>query len=191
MKRLTALLITAFATLLGINGASAQDGPPTFTPFEIIGCNFIGNNEMSDLTPVIEGKASSRPPIGFWFGLQGGQSTWSDRILKAVMQTQQAGEPTPHPERLRKDIDEYPQFPEDKFIGHAAWLDWPWKLHRKEKEGVNFELYNLVDDPMEATDLAKNPEHEARVKQMQTGLANWQLSVTRSLNGKDYEEGRR
>jgi arylsulfatase A-like enzyme len=144
-----------------------------------------------DLTPVIEGKASSRPPIGFWFGLQGGQSTWSDRILKAVMQAQQAGKPTPHPERLRKDIDQYPQSPEDRFIGHAAWLDWPWKLHRKEKESVSFELYHLVEDPMEATDLAKNPEHEARLKQLQTGLANWQLSVTRSLNGKDYEEGRR
>ena len=103
------------------------------------------------------------------------------------MQAQQAGKPTPHPERLRKDIDEYPQFPEDKFIGHAAWLDWPWKLHRKEKEGVSFELYNLLEDPLEATDLAKTPEHEARLKQMQTGLAHWQLSVTRSLNGKDYE----
>ena len=135
--------------------------------------------------PVIEGEESSRPPIGFWFGLQGGQSTWSDRILKAVMQAQQAGTPTPHPERLRKDIDEYPQFPEDKFIGHAAWLDWPWKLHRKERGSVSFELYNLVEDPMEATDLAELPEHEARVGQMRIGLADWQLSVTRSLNGKD------
>jgi len=141
-----------------------------------------------DLTPVIEGKVSNRPSIGFWFGLQGGQSTWSDRILKAVMQAQQTGKPTPHPERLCKDINDYPQFPEDKFIGHAAWLDWPWKLHRKEKEGVSFELYNLVKDPMEATDLAKNLEHKARLEQMQTGLANWQRSVTRSLNGKDYKK---
>ena len=141
-----------------------------------------------DLTPVIEGKVSSRPPIGFWFGLQGGQSTWSDRILKAIMQAQQTGEPTPHPERLRKDIDEYPQFPEDKFIGHAAWLDWPWKLHRKENEGVSFELFDLVKDPMEATNLAETLEHKARIQQMQTDLANWQLSVTRSLNGKDYKK---
>jgi len=141
-----------------------------------------------DLTPVIEGKVSSRPPIGFWFGLQGGQGTWSDRILKAVMLAQQTGKPTPHPERLCKDIDEYPQFPEDKFIGHAAWLDWPWKLHRKEKKDVSFELYDLVKDPMEGTNLAKTIEHQARIKQMQTGLANWQLSVTRSLNGKDYEK---
>ena len=64
------------------------------------------------------------------------------------MQAQQAGEPTPHPERLRIDIDEYPQFPEDKFIGHTAWLDWAWKLHRKERESVSFELYNLLEDAM-------------------------------------------
>ncbi len=139
-----------------------------------------------DLTPVIHGKVSSRPPIGFWHGLQDGQATWSDRILKEVMQAQRAGKPTPHPVRLRKDIDEYPQFPEDKFVGHAAWLDWPWKLHRKETTSVRFELYNLAEDPMEVTDLAKVPEHEALLKQMQTALANWQLSVTRSLNGEDY-----
>jgi arylsulfatase A-like enzyme len=139
-----------------------------------------------DLTPIIKGDSTRRPAIGFWHGLQGGQSTWSDRILKAVMQAQQAGDPTPHPERLRKDIDEYPQFPEDKFIGHAAWLDWPWKLHRKEKDDVSFELYNLVEDPLEATDLAQDPKHTARLQQMQNELAEWQLSVTRSLNGKDY-----
>jgi len=141
-----------------------------------------------DLTPVIEGQASSHRPIGFWHGLQGGQATWSDRILQAVMQAQQAGKPTPLPERLRKDIDEYPQFPEDKFIGHAAWLNWPWKLHRKEKKGVSFELYNLVEDPMETSDLSASPEQTARLKQMQADLETWQLSVTRSLNGKDYEE---
>ncbi len=141
-----------------------------------------------DLTPVIDGNATTRPPIGFWHGLQGGQSTWSDRILEAVMQAQQAGEPTPHPERLRKDIDEYPQYPEGRFVGHAAWLDWPWKLHRMEKNEIRFELYNLAEDPMETQNLVGTPEQEARLRQMQTGLEAWQLSVTRSLNGKDYEQ---
>ncbi len=137
-----------------------------------------------DLMPVIEGKISKREqPIGFWFGLQGGQSTWSDRILKAVMEAQQAGKPTPHPDRLRKDIGDYPQFPEDKFIGHAAWLDWPWKLHRK---GVTFELYNLSSDPLEEKDLLASPEHRERIEKMKRELAAWQLSVTRSLNGDDY-----
>ncbi len=41
---------------------------------------------------------------------------------------------------------------------------------------------------MEANDLAKSPEFEARLQQMQTGLETWQLSVTRSLKGKDYEK---
>jgi len=54
MNKLTTLFVTSIGVLLGISGALAQDGPPTFTPVEIIGCNFIGNNDMSDLTPVIE-----------------------------------------------------------------------------------------------------------------------------------------
>ena len=37
-------------------------------------------------------------------------------------------------------------------------------------------------------DLATTPEHGARLKHMQAGLANWQLSVTRSLNGQDYKK---
>jgi len=142
-----------------------------------------------DLMPMIQGKTSTREKaIGFWFGLQGGQSTWSDRILKAVMEAQKSGQPSPHPERLRKDINEFPQFPEDKFIGHAAWLDWPWKLHRKEGKEVTFELYNLVTHPMEDKDLSLNPEYRERLRTMQRELAEWQLSVTRSLNGEDYSK---
>ena len=142
-----------------------------------------------DLMPMIQGKTATREKsIGFWFGLQGGQSTWSDRILKAVMEAQRSGQPSPHPERMRKDIDEFPQFPEDKFTGHAAWLDWPWKLHRKEAKEVTFELYNLATHPMEDKDLSTNAEHRERLKTMKRELAKWQLSVTRSLNGEDYSK---
>ena len=142
-----------------------------------------------NLMPMIDGKIEKREkPIGFWFGLQGGQSTWSDRILKAIMDAQKSGGPNPHPERLRKDIDEFPQFPEDKFVGHAAWLDWPWKLHRKEGKEVTYELYNLESHPMEDKDLSTDPKNRDRVQMMQRELAKWQISVTRSLNGKDYSE---
>ena len=49
MTNIVRLLATAVLTaLLGISGASAQDGPPTFSPFEIIGCNF------DDLMPVVD-----------------------------------------------------------------------------------------------------------------------------------------
>ena len=102
-----------------------------------------------DVSDIIAGTVEKRSkPMGFWHNFQGGQGTWSDRILKAIMEKQHAGAPLPHdPPRMRKDVDEFPQFPEDTAKGHAAWNDWPWKLHRIN--GKKFELYNLTDDPME------------------------------------------
>ena len=141
-----------------------------------------------DVSEIIWGTAEKRSkPIGFWHNFQGGQSTWSDRIQKAIMERQQAGAPLPHdPPRMRKDVDEFPQFPEDTAKGHAAWNDWPWKLHRIN--GKTFELYNLVDDPMETTDLSKNPKHKQRFERMKKDLDTWMRSVVRSLNGKDYRQ---
>ncbi len=144
-----------------------------------------------DLMPVIKaGRAKRETPIGFWFGLQGGQSTWSDRILKAIYEAQQAGQETPHPERLNKDIADYPQFPESNFVGHSAWLDWPWKLHRIQNNGdkATFELYNLATHPMEDKDQSSNPRLAERLTKMKRDLKTWQTSVTQSLNGKDYKK---
>tara|TARA_B100000809_G_scaffold217525_1_gene223761 strand:+ start:269 stop:580 length:312 start_codon:yes stop_codon:yes gene_type:complete len=80
----------------------------------------------------IAGKVKKRSkPLGFWHKFQDGQSTWSDRIQKAIMEKPQAGAPLPHdPPRMRKDVDAFPKFPEASAKGHAAWNDWPWKLHR-------------------------------------------------------------
>jgi len=141
-----------------------------------------------DVSTIIAGTAMKRSkPMGFWHNFQGGQSTWSDRIQKAIMQKQHAGAPLPHdPPRMRKDGDEFPQFPEDSATGHAAWNDWPWKLHRIN--GKKFELYNLVDDPMEETDLSKDPKHNNRFERMKKELDAWMRSVVRSLNGKDYKQ---
>jgi arylsulfatase A-like enzyme len=89
---------------------------------------------------------------------------------------------------MKKDIDEYPQFPLDTVTGHAAWTDWPWKLHRiSGKEALKFELYNLDDDPMEENNLADNPEQQARLELMKSELKEWSESVVNSINGKDYE----
>jgi len=143
-----------------------------------------------DISPMFSGKLSCRPrPMGFWHNFQGGQATWSDRILKAIMEKQQAGAPTPHdPTRMKKDIDEYPQFPLDTVAGHAAWTDWPWKLHRiSGKDGVKFELYNLEDDPMEESNLADNVEQRERLESMKDELKEWSESVINSINGKDYQ----
>ncbi|MEO0511231.1 MAG: sulfatase-like hydrolase/transferase [Verrucomicrobiota bacterium] len=141
-----------------------------------------------DVSAIIAGKAERRSkPIGFWHNVQHGQATWSDRILKDIKGKQQKALELPHnAHRMQKDVDEFPQFPEDTATGHAAWNDWPWKLHRIN--GERFELYNLDDDPMETTDLSGDPSHAQRFKRMKGELDVWMRSVIRSLNGKDYNQ---
>ncbi len=139
-----------------------------------------------DISPIIAGKINKRSkPMGFWHNFQPGQATWSDRIQKAIMEMQQSGAPLPHNQRrIKKDVDEFPQFSENESKGHAAWTDWPWKLHRIN--GTTFELYNLLEDPTESTDLANSPEQQTRTRQMQKELDAWMRSVVRSINGDDY-----
>ena len=107
-------------------------------------------------------------------------------IQKAIMEKQRASAPVPHNEhRIRKDVDEYPQFSEETTTGHAAWNDWPWKLHRIN--GRTYELYNLADDPMETKDLSRDAGQQARLNTMKQELSGWMRSVMRSINGKDYD----
>ncbi|QEG23411.1 sulfatase-like hydrolase/transferase [Mariniblastus fucicola] len=139
-----------------------------------------------DISNILFDNATTREkPMGFWHKLQDGQTTWNDRILKSVMEKQKANAPLPHNEhRIRKDVDEFPQFAEDTSKGHAAWIAWPWKLHRIN--GNTFELYNLTDDPNEATDLSAEPAHQDRLVDLKAELNTWMRSVIGSLNGHDY-----
>ncbi len=141
-----------------------------------------------DVSGVFDGSMVRRvKPMGFWHNFQGGQSTRSDAILKEIMEKQQAGAPLPHnQERMSKDVAEFPQYPEDTVRGHAAWNDWPWKLHRIK--GKTYELYNLEVDPMEQTDLSTHPEYKQRFERMQKELDAWMRSVVRSTNGADYDK---
>jgi arylsulfatase A-like enzyme len=161
-----------FPTLLAIAGGTMKNQPPL---------------DGIDLSPVLAGTTNHRPPMGFWYGHTDGQSTHSDRIIRQLMEAQQAGKPNPFPERLLKNVREFPEFGADALRGHAAWNDWPWKLHRIQKgtEDPSFELYNLVEDPMERNDLrAAQPE---RVASMRAALELWQNSVLASWSGKDYQ----
>lgn len=139
-----------------------------------------------DLTGVMKGRMTERGSgIGFWHHFGKGDLTYSDRFLKDLMEKQQSRALPPHsPERLRKDVDDLPQYPEDIATGHAAWNDWPWKLHRIN--GDKYELYHLGDDPFEADDLSRNPAHRERLEKMKRELDAWMRSVIRSCNGEDY-----
>ncbi len=162
-----------YPTLVAIAGAKVEHQPKL---------------DGVDLSGILGGKQTRRPPMGFWHGHTEGQSTWSDRIIRELMEAQQAGKPTPHPDRIYKNVREFPKFGEDALRGHAAWNDWPWKLHRIQKgdEKPTFELYDLTKDPMEKNDLSSaQPE---RVKAMREALEIWQNSVLASWSGKDYQQ---
>lgn len=161
-----------YPTLVAIAGATVDEQPPL---------------DGIDLTPVLDGTQTERPPMGFWHGHTNGQGTWSDRIIKALLEAKAAGQPNPHPERILKNVEQFPTFGADAMRGHAAWNAWPWKLHRIEnKRKVTFELYNLASDPMEANDLSATENQ--RLTGMKKELEAWQRSVLASWSGADYQQ---
>jgi len=141
------------------------------------------------LLPLLNGKMDTRPkPMGFWDYSIAGIGVPSHQLMLELLEAQKAGKQL-EPARLSLDAGKIDQkYPEDKFPGHAAWLDWPWKLHRKETEDnqpdVDFELYNLDEDPNEQKDLVN--QYPELVTSMREVLEAWLVSVVRSLNGSDY-----
>ena len=80
--------------------------------------------------------------------------------------------------------------------GHAALLEWPYKLHTNPVTGRNNQggkasdalptavLYDVSIDPKETTDLAA--QEPVRVARMQAAIEAWKASVENSLAGADY-----
>ena len=162
-----------YPTLLGAAGVRPESQPPL---------------DGISLVPLIDRKMKARPkPMGFWHYPIPGIRTPTDEWMSELLAAQKEGKEEADTSRLRLDAGEITkQYPEGTFPGHAAWLDWPWKLHRIQgKTGdVKLELYNLADDPGEQKDLAA--QDADRVNSMKSRLEAWQASVVRSLNGKDY-----
>jgi len=162
-----------YPTLLDITGVKMKIQPPL---------------DGISLVPLVESKMKTRPkPMGFWDHPTGGISTPSQKWMTELLEAQKAGKESSEISRLRLDAgDITKQYPLDSFPGHAAWLDWPWKLHRihSKKGDIKFELYNLADDSAEQNDLAT--QNADRVNSMKSQLENWLASVVHSLNGRDY-----
>ncbi|MFW6164165.1 MAG: sulfatase-like hydrolase/transferase, partial [Planctomycetota bacterium] len=163
------------------------------TLLDLLGVQMPGQPPLDgiSLVPLIKGKMKSRPAaMGFWSHPTGGISTPSAKWMAELLKAQKAGKEPGHKERLRLDAGEIKkQYPTDTFPGHAAWLDWPWKLHRRQGKGggrPRLELYNLADDPGEKKNLAD--QQPDRVKTLRAALEDWLASVVHSLNGKDYRD---
>jgi arylsulfatase A-like enzyme len=140
------------------------------------------------LVPLLQGRMQQRPEaMGFWDYPERGVRTPSKQWMTELLEEQTLSEGISDSSRLRLAagiIDKV--YPEDTFPGHAAWLDWPWKLHRiqKETEEITWELYDLAKDPDESKNVLS--ENKKTFESMQSELAEWQRSVMRSLNGRDY-----
>lgn len=161
-----------YPTVLEIAGAKIENQPPL---------------DGVSLVPLIDGKMKTRPqPMGFWDHPTGGIGTPSKKLMSELLELQKSGKEVDDPSRLRLDAGKIDKkYSEDSFPGHAAWLDWPWKLHRIEtKKGLKLELYNLIKDPEEKNDLSAQNVKRSGV--MKDKLEEWQRSVVRSLNGEDY-----
>jgi arylsulfatase A-like enzyme len=162
-----------YPTLLEITGVRMKNQPPL---------------DGISLVPLMESKMKTRPkPMGFWDHPTGGIRTPSLEWMTELLEAQKAGKESSEISRLRLDAGEITkQYPLDSFPGHAAWLDWPWKLHRihSKKGDVKFELYNLADDSAEQNDLST--QNADRVNSMESQLESWLASVVNSLNGRDY-----
>lgn len=144
-----------------------------------------------DISNIISGNQSKRPPMGFWHGFRLGEATWSDRIIKSLKDAHEADKPNPLPRRFLKNVEEFPKFEDDDRRGHAAWLDWPWKLHRIEKgkdenQKTIIELYNLTTDPNEKSNVSA--DHPAKVASMNAALETWRDNVLNSWEGGDYAD---
>jgi arylsulfatase A-like enzyme len=141
----------------------------------------------TSLLPLLSGDTVDRGTgIGFWDYPAKGVGTPSEEMMQKLLKAQQAGEPSPIAEFKRMDAAELPEpWAEDHRPGHAAWLAWPWKLHRiPVKDHVKYALYNLEADPMESDDLLK--KEPDRAGDMKAALAAWQDAVAASYNGEDY-----
>ena len=142
------------------------------------------------LLPLIDNKTKARiKPMGFWQYPVKGKEASSLKLMTDLLKEQESGVTNIDTSLLNLDAGKINiRYRENIFPGHAAWLDWPYKLHRINsiKDEVRFELYNLAEDPMETNDLSTS--NQGKVKAMSKQIGAWMKSVIHSLNGDDYKK---
>ncbi len=162
---------------------------PTLLDFAGINVRMEHPLDGISLRLLLEGEEEVRSQgMGFWQypepGIKTPTAVWMSELLEAQKSGSMAGDST----RLRMDAGDISKlYPVDTLPGHAAWLDWPWKLHRiAQKDGsINWELYKLDQDSMETENLSNL--HPDRFSSMPNALESWQKSVVHSMNGGDYQ----
>ena len=78
----------------------------------------------------------------------------------------------------------HPEIRDADYVGPKAVLDNRYKLVVDAKRDSGIELFDLVNDPYETTDLSS--AMPSLVERMKDQLREWQDSVLNSLTGADY-----
>jgi arylsulfatase A-like enzyme len=163
-----------YPTLLEIAGVTMKNQPPL---------------DGISLLPLIDNKMKKRiKPMGFWQYPGSGRAVSSAALMAELLKEQEAGIANADTSKLDLNAGSIDtNYPENIFPGHAAWLDWPYKLHRINfnDDEVKFELYNLEEDPEEQNDLSGS--NQEMVRSMKDQIEVWLKSVVHSLNGDDYK----
>lgn len=85
-------------------------------------------------------------------------------------------------------LDDPEAFPQDRFLpfllrDQAAYIGTRYKIYR-ENGTAAWQLFDLLDDPTESTDLAG--EKTALLAKLKAAWLDWEASVKNSAQGKDY-----
>jgi arylsulfatase A-like enzyme len=167
------------------------------TLLEVAGVKALEQSQPLDgmsILPLIDGKMTDRAkPMGFWSFPARGQSMRSRQMLATQLAAQRNGKPPPSPpndatQRKARAATALKILENSGLVGHAAWIDNQYKLHRipsSEPSLAKYTLYDLATDPAEANDLTgQMPD---RVAKMKADLNQWQRSVVRSIAGEDFK----
>ncbi len=156
-----------FATVLGLLGL---EHPDPDRPLDGL-----------DITPlIVSDDMRERPvPIGFW---RFDRSTESENERWMDPELTRGTTPTTRNPGIDFVNFRHPVARTKDFGGLAAWMEGRYKLVRARSDVP--ELYDVVADPREQSDLAAQMPDRAAA--MIERLESWQRSVERSLAGQDY-----
>ena len=143
-----------------------------------------------DLTPVIDGQMTARPGfVSFWmFATAGLSKAKPEPYLDPVLQEGTTPLVKKMGGKATRDFTNFhhPEITAADYLGDRSIIEGDHKLIIQEKKNGKqvAELYDLITDPAETTDLAK--QEPTRVRDLQDKLRTWQESVLKSLRGADY-----
>ena len=140
------------------------------------------------LVPLLKGEISDRPsPIFFWeFNTQNETAEKRKPYIDTVLQEGTTPLVKMMDGKYTRSFTNYhhPKIEDSDYEGARTVLDNRYKLVINGGKATGIELFDIVKDPYETTNLAKDLPAVTYI--LETQMLNWQHSVLNSLTGADY-----